>query len=123
MTLRLGSCERALMRLSVKPSLRYSLLGSVVALTKGRTAMEVTFWVSDFPRVMYTVRAAAASSTMAAIAPISFLSELAGGGTVIEDEEMAAGAAMLLTADELEDRPESWSRLRRARSVRRSAAL
>src|SRR5260370_36880696 len=39
-TARLGSCERLLMRLSVNPSLKYSLFGSAVTLAKGRTASE-----------------------------------------------------------------------------------
>src|SRR6266436_5803735 len=39
-TERLGNCERLLIRLSVIPSLRYSVLGSLLAFEKGKTAIE-----------------------------------------------------------------------------------
>jgi hypothetical protein len=45
MTARLGSCERLLIRLSVMPSLRYSVLGSLLALTNGNTATDEISWV------------------------------------------------------------------------------
>ena len=40
-TFTLGSCESVPIKLSVKPSLKYSLFGSAVALTNGRTAIEL----------------------------------------------------------------------------------
>ena len=39
-TTRLGSCERLFIKLSVIPSLRYSELGSLLALIKGMTATD-----------------------------------------------------------------------------------
>src|SRR2546425_6288223 len=45
MTARFGICERLLIRLSVMPSLRYSVLGSLLALTKGNTATEEISWL------------------------------------------------------------------------------
>src|ERR1700693_2345907 len=39
-TERLGNCERLLIRLSVIPSLRYSVLESLLAFEKGKTAIE-----------------------------------------------------------------------------------
>jgi hypothetical protein len=35
-----GNCDKLLMRLSVMPSLRYSMLGSPLPFTKGSTANE-----------------------------------------------------------------------------------
>ena len=43
-TLRSGTCDSVLIRLSVRPSLRYSLFASVVAFTKGSTASESIFF-------------------------------------------------------------------------------
>ena len=43
-----GSCERVPIRLSVSPSLRYSLLGSEVAFTKGSTASDVSYRTVPF---------------------------------------------------------------------------
>jgi hypothetical protein len=40
MTLIRDTCDRLLMRLSVMPSERYSVSGSALALTKGKTATE-----------------------------------------------------------------------------------
>ena len=39
-TLSCGSCERLMIRLSAMPSLRYSVLGSPLTFTKGKTANE-----------------------------------------------------------------------------------
>src|SRR5271165_352536 len=118
MTFRLGSWERVPIRLSVKPSLRYSLLASAVALTKGSTAIESTLPVWAFARRKYAP-AATATSTMATAPAARNLRILRAGATAGIDEALADAAAMA-AADE---RPESRSRFRRARSVRKSAAL
>src|ERR1700688_2178126 len=91
-TFRSGSCESVLMRLSVKPSLRYSLFGSAVALTKGNTAMELTLWVSDFPRRKYIADAATAISNTAAKAAASILRDWLGAAAVGTEENDVAEA-------------------------------
>jgi hypothetical protein len=40
MTLKWGNCDNLLMRLSVIPSLKYSMFGSALAFTKGKKAIE-----------------------------------------------------------------------------------
>src|SRR5437879_6468510 len=119
MTFMLGSCEREPIKPSVRPSPKYSLLGSEVALTKGSTAMEVICCVSDLPRTKYTPATAATTKTATMPATQYFRERptvLAAG------EDADAGTAT--AAESLDERPpDSMSRLSRARSVRRSAAL
>src|SRR5271169_2144172 len=100
MTLMFGSCERVPIRLSVKPSLRYSLLGSDVALTKGSTAMDVICGAAALVR-QYQIPAAATAmsrTTIAAAQPLG-----------IEVLGLAAG-------DTATDFPDSVSRFSRFRS-------
>src|ERR1700678_630548 len=118
-TLRLGSWESVPIKLSVKPSLRYSLLGSAVALTKGRTAIELICCVCDFPRTKYTVAEIKTTVKTAEMLAINFREERAGAAAAGIDEEETALAS---TATPLPDLPESKSRFSRARSVPRSAA-
>src|SRR5712692_2171323 len=121
MTLRSGSCESVLIKLSVRPSLRYSLPGSVVALTKGRTAIELIFSVSGRPRNKYAPAASATNAT-ATIPPTRYTRDRLGAAAGMKAEEPEA-AMKLLAAEALDDRPESVSRFKRARSARSSAAL
>src|SRR5689334_21096084 len=110
MTLRSASCERLLIRLSVKPSLRYSFFASAVALTKGSTAMDSTLLVWYFPRRKYAP-APAATTTIAATQAIKYLLER----PTRMNEELANGTA-LAAIEVLDERPESRSRFRRFRS-------
>src|ERR1700691_6399551 len=119
-TLRAGNCESVLIRLSVRPSLKYSLPESAVALTKGSTAMDVIFWESDLPRHQKNAAAAAIART-ATIAKARALCERTGEATAGTDAALEDDMALASAA--LAERPESRSRLRRARSERRSAAL
>src|ERR1700722_6309586 len=90
-TLRSGICESVLIRLSVRPSLRYSLPASAVAFTKGSTAMELIFLLSSLrPRRKEAARKAGAS-TMTAIAPEIKYLRLDLGGVAESGAPMAAG--------------------------------
>src|SRR5580704_5111197 len=123
MTLKLGSCDSVPIRLSVKPSLRYSLFGSPVALTKGRTAMELTVRFSDAWRTKYTPTAAATASSTTPAPMATFVRERTGTTTGGAEAAAAELELTLLTPEALDECPKSKSRFRRARSVRRSAAL
>src|ERR1700732_5310188 len=96
MTLRSGNCDSVLMRLSVRPSLRYSLLGSDVAFTKGSTATESIFLVSDRPCSRYTAAAAAATIASADTLNAKSLRDRAGVPGIAPDirvpESTVAGA-------------------------------
>src|SRR5262249_30200421 len=127
-----GKCERVPIRLSVKPSLRYSLLGSEVAFTNGSTAMDEIFPPSDLLRARYIQATAKRTTTSAAKPAMTYLREptaevakpepLAAGVT---EEVAAADAAAAVVATEealasvatLPDRPVSKSRFSRARSA------
>src|ERR1700756_176665 len=65
MTARFGICERVLIRFSVMPSLRYSVLGSEPTLTNGSTAREaiVEPALDDSQRLTTYPRAVTANST------------------------------------------------------------
>src|ERR1700739_1319104 len=121
-TLRFGSCESVLIRLSVRPSLRYSLPESAVALTKGSTAMDVIFSEADLERSQKKLAAAAMTRIAATNESAKILRERAGEGAAVIDEALA-DEVELASAAALDERPESRSRFRRARSERRSAAL
>src|SRR5579863_4372559 len=123
MTLKLGSCESVPIRLSVKPSLRYSLFGSPVALTNGNTAMELTVRLSDAWRTKYTPTAAATASSTTPAPMATFLREKPSATTAVAEAAAAELEVTLLTEEALDECPKSKSRFRRARSVRRSAAL
>src|SRR4030095_17130 len=135
------NCERVPIRLSVRPSLRYSLLGSEVAFTNGSTAMDEIFPRS--PRLRATkIPAATATRPSAAPPATRYFREPPGEGAL--PEAAAAGAtdeadlapsaevagparpvgeaAAPRTVATLPDRPESRSRFSRARSARKSAA-
>src|SRR5882672_5995645 len=107
MTFRSGNCESELIRLSVRPSLRYSLPGSAVALTKGSTAIEEIFLLPDAPRRKYAVAVAATNNT-AATPAIKYLRLRTGAVAGVETAPSATTA--------LDERPESRSRFSRARS-------
>src|ERR1700694_1742509 len=124
MTLRSGSWERVLIKLSVRPSLRYSLPGSAVAFMKGRTAMELILAASDRPRRKYT--GAAAIIRNAATPATRYLRErVVGAAAGMEDEpgDDEPGDDAATEAGAEGERPESKSRFSRARSVRMSAAV
>src|SRR6266498_579186 len=117
MTFRLGNRERVPIRLSVRPSLRYSLLESLVALTKGNTAMESTLPAVDLPRRKYQPPAIAMTTTAATPAQRYLRKALVPAGAAAipdadPDDKALAGTAALC------ERPESRSRFSRARSVR-----
>src|SRR5947207_12770688 len=120
MTFMFGSCESVPIRLSVRPSLKYSLLESLVALTKGNTAMESTL-PAVVPRKKYQPQAIAITTTAASAGQRYLRRALvaigaAAGAAELDDNALAGTAALC-------ERPESRSRFRRARSVRRSAAF
>jgi hypothetical protein len=119
MTLRSGNCEMALIRLSVSPSLKYSLPGSPVAFTNGNTATESILLVCDLPRRKCAARIAAPISTSKISAAATYFRVEAAW---IEPEGVeVAGESPAAEAPEI--RPESRSRFSRARSDRISAAL
>src|SRR5438445_6458449 len=127
-TLKFGSCESVPIKLSVNPSLRYSLFGSAVAFTKGSTASDVTFGASDLPRSKYAPAAPATLSTTTAMPAIAYLLELLETAAAGIEPELAAAADVLAEdalaeVAALPERPESRSRFSRAKSLRRSAAL
>src|SRR5437899_2683892 len=122
MTFMFGSCDSVPIRLSVRPSLKYSLFESLVALTKGNTAMESTLPGADFPRKKYQPQAIAMTTTAATPAhkylrkALAAIGAAAVAGDELDDKALAGTAALC-------ERPESRSRFRRAKSVRRSAAF
>src|SRR5690348_15928569 len=75
-----GNCDKVLIRSSVNPSLRNSLLLSEVALTNGSTAIESMFFPGA-PRHRYAPTAAAITR-IAATAPIQYLRLDRGAGTI-----------------------------------------
>src|SRR5882724_1876991 len=85
-----GNCESVPIRLSVNPSLKYSLLGSAVAFTNGRTAIELTLLPSDLPRTRYTP-AAAIATTAAATPVIKYFRDAALGVTPVTAAVAADG--------------------------------
>ena len=119
MTLSSGSCDSALIRLSVSPSLKYSFPGSPVAFTKGNTATESILSACGFPRRKYVARIPAAISTTATTPKTAYLLAdnglVTAGLTTVWEETLAAEAPATC--------PESRSRFNRARSERTSAAL
>src|SRR5271165_4155454 len=116
MTFMPGRRESALIRLSVNPSLRYSLFASAVAFTKGRTAIEDTWLAPDFGRIQYAP--AAITTTTAARPAQRGQRELFAGANVAEEI-----APEVWETSAAEDLPESRSRFRRDKSARRSAAF
>src|SRR5712692_805934 len=71
MTARFGTWERLLIRLSVRPSLRYSVLGSLPALTKGSTATDEISWPPLRPRHRKAADKISASTAAPATEPHS----------------------------------------------------
>src|ERR1700719_3136234 len=107
MTLSSGSCDRALIRLSVSPSLKYSLAGSPVAFTKGNTATESILLACGLPRRKYAARIPAAISTNA---PRPKATYLRGDGGVVTDAELTTVWEETLAAEAAETRAASRSR-------------
>src|SRR5450631_1598734 len=81
-TLRSGTCDRVPIRLSVRPSLRYSLFASAVAFTKGKTAMDSIFLVlaADLEYSKYAAVATAATIRTAATLNVKNLRDRTGLG-------------------------------------------
>src|SRR6266849_797315 len=81
MTARFGTWDRLLIRLSVSPSLRYSVLGSLPALTKGSTATDEISCPALRPRHKKAAGKASASTATPATEPHSTfrVRPLAGG--------------------------------------------
>src|ERR1700674_1009426 len=127
-TLRSGASDKVPIRLSVRPSLRYSLLASAVAFTKGKTAIESIFLVraADFEYSQYAVVTTAATISTAATLNIKGLRDRTGVGadvaleTRTPESTVTAGGGAGCAADV---RPESKSRFRRVSCELRSAAL
>src|ERR1700732_4370444 len=104
MTLSSGSCDRALIRLSVSPSLKYSFPGSPVAFTKGNTATESILLACGFPRRKYAARIPAAISTSATRPKATYLR---GDNVLVMDAELTTAWEETLAAEPAETRPES----------------
>src|SRR5438552_12798303 len=97
MTARFGTWDRLLIRLSVSPSLRYSVLGSLPALTKGRTASEeISCWLL---RRRDRKTAAATSASIKATARPATQRRLPEAGTASDPETRIWGAVALPTVD------------------------
>ena len=80
MTDKFGNCDRLLIRLSVIPSLRYSVFGSLPALSKGNTAMDEISLPSLWPgRNMKKIVARIASSVAAPTPTKNILRRRAAG--------------------------------------------
>src|SRR5437899_12649365 len=97
MTARFGPWDRLLIRLSVSPSLRYSVLGSLLALTKGRTASEeISCWL--LRRRDRKTAAATSASTKATARPAT-QRRLPEAGTASGPETRIWGAVSLPVVD------------------------
>src|SRR5207244_5151920 len=93
MTARFGRGDRQLIRLAVSPSLRYSVLGSLLALTKGRTASEeISCWLL---RRRDRKTAAATSASTKATARPAIQRRLPEAGTASGPETRIWGAVAL----------------------------
>ena len=83
MTASFGNCERSLIKLSVIPSLRYSVLGSLLEFTNGITAMDEISLLLACPRIQKKIVPAitkTAATPAAMISGVRFL-PLGGAGT------------------------------------------
>src|SRR5438132_5446913 len=97
MTARFGTWDRLLIRVSVSPSLRYSVLGSLPALTKGRTASEeISSWLL---RRRDRKTAAATSASTKATARPAIQRRLPEAGTASGPETRIWGAVALPVVD------------------------
>src|SRR5438552_10645735 len=97
MTARFGTWDRLLIRLSVSPSLRYSVLGSLPALTKGRTASEeISCWLL---RRRDRKTAAATSASTKATARPAIQRRLPEAGTASGPRTRIWGAVALPAVD------------------------
>src|SRR5437016_2766282 len=97
MTARFGTWDRLLIRLSVSPSLRYSVLGSLLALTKGRTASEeISCWLL---RRRDRKTAVATSASTKATARPAIQRRLPAAGTASGPETRIWGAVALPVVD------------------------
>src|SRR5579864_7068823 len=106
MTLRSGNCESVLIRLSVRPSPRYSLLGSAVALTKGKTAIELIFCACGRPRNK-NIEPAITSKIAAMVPEIKYIRDRLGTAAAGTDEEEPEAMTAPPAAEVLDTRPES----------------
>src|ERR1017187_269038 len=93
MTARFGICERLLISPSVRPSLRYSLLGSLLALTKGNTAIdEISCWLV---RLRYRTKPSTANTRTSATAGPAIQRRLGFVGATTDPEAGTEGALEL----------------------------
>src|SRR5215831_19455417 len=113
-----GKRESELIRLSVRPSLRYSLFASEVAFTKGNTAIEPIL-LAALARCQKYVPATAATIRTPTIEATRYFLEIGAAVTLGVDPEAGdagLGATVALEPDAVTLRPESKSRFNRLRS-------
>src|SRR5215469_8363130 len=141
-TAKLGNCERLLIRLSVRPSLKYSVLGSPVTLVKGNTASESSELVDRATNQRYALNPSAPSIASRTARPVSnallcrmnnptatSVSELAPLASMLvaaagegPEGELKPASAAAVPEDAAIEWPEFVSLFRRCRSARMSAA-
>src|SRR5215471_6204999 len=142
MTARFEIWERLLIRLSVRPSLRYSLLGSLLALTKGKTAKDEIS--CEALRLRNRKAPAPANTSAIHIAKLAIQRNLLLTGATtpvvgiwvaaelpvasvvaipVVGTWVATGACSVAATTALTPRLESVSRFKRCKSARISAAI